>query len=37
MIGGNMMYLRALRDDESKFWIAQQVGNTKFTDNIKPG
>jgi hypothetical protein len=37
MVGCNIMHLCALRDDESKFWIAQQVGNAKFTDNIKPG
>jgi transposase-like protein len=35
-IKGNMKYLYALIDDESRFWIAQQVAYTKYTANINP-
>ncbi len=35
-IRGNMKYLYALMDDETRFWIAQQVADTKFTADIKP-
>jgi putative transposase len=35
-IKGNMKYLYALMDDESRFWIAQQVAYTKYTANINP-
>jgi hypothetical protein len=31
-----MKYLYALMDDEIRFQIAQQVGNTKYTADIKP-
>ena len=33
---GNMKYLYALMDDETRFWIAQQVADTKYTANINP-
>jgi putative transposase len=23
-------------DDETRFWIAQQVGNTKYTEDVEP-
>jgi len=32
----NTKYLYALMDDETRFWIAQQVGNTKYTEDIEP-
>jgi putative transposase len=35
-IKGNMKYLYALIDDETRFWIAQQVADTKYTANINP-
>jgi putative transposase len=35
-IKGNMKYLYALMDDETSFWIAQQVADTKYTANINP-
>jgi transposase-like protein len=35
-IKGNMKYLYALMDDETRFWIAQQVAETKYTANINP-
>jgi len=33
-INGNMKYLYALMDDETRFWIASQVANTKFKEDI---
>ncbi|MGH2612606.1 MAG: DDE-type integrase/transposase/recombinase [Rhabdochlamydiaceae bacterium] len=33
-IRGNMKYLYALLDDETRFWIAQQVSNNKFKDDV---
>jgi putative transposase len=35
-IKGNMKYMYALMDDETRFWIAQQVANTKFTADVRP-
>jgi transposase-like protein len=35
-VKGNMKYLYALMDDETRFWIAQQVADTKFTADITP-
>jgi transposase-like protein len=35
-IKGDMKYLYALMDDETGFWIAQQVADTKYTANINP-
>jgi transposase-like protein len=35
-IKGNMKYLYTLMDDETRFWIAQQVADTKYTANINP-
>jgi transposase-like protein len=35
-IKGDMKYLFALMDDETRFWIAQQVADTKYTTNINP-
>ena len=33
---GNMKYLFALMDDETRFWIAQQVSEKKGTSDISP-
>jgi putative transposase len=35
-IRGNMKYLYALMDDETRFWIAQQVSATKYTADVRP-
>ncbi len=35
-IKGNPKYLFALMDDQTRFWIAQQVADTKYTVNIQP-
>jgi putative transposase len=35
-IKGNTKYLYALMDDETGFWIAQQVAETKNTADITP-
>jgi transposase-like protein len=35
-VKGNMKYLYALMDDETRFWIAQQVADTKYTADITP-
>jgi transposase-like protein len=35
-VRGNPKYLYALMDDETRFWIAQQVADTKYTSNVRP-
>jgi transposase-like protein len=35
-VKGDMKYLYALMDDETRFWIAQQISDTKYTANINP-
>jgi transposase-like protein len=35
-VKGNMKYLYALMDDETRFWIAQQVADTKHTHDVQP-
>jgi putative transposase len=35
-VKGNTKYLYALMDDETRFWIAQQVAETKNTADITP-
>jgi putative transposase len=35
-VKGNMKYLYALMDDQTRFWIAQQIADTKFTADITP-
>lgn len=35
-VKGNTKYLFALMDDETRFWIAQQVPDKKNTDDIQP-
>jgi hypothetical protein len=32
----NLKYLHALMDDQTRFWIAQEVADTKFTADIRP-
>jgi putative transposase len=32
----NPKYLFVLMDDQTRFWIAQQVADTKYTSNIQP-
>jgi putative transposase len=31
-----LKYLYALMDDQTRFWIAQQVAETKYTSNVRP-
>jgi transposase-like protein len=33
---GDMKYVFALMDDQTRFWIAQQVATNKGTDDVKP-
>lgn len=33
---GNLKYLYALMDDQTRFWIAQEVTNTKYTADVRP-
>jgi transposase-like protein len=33
---GNMKYMYAIMDDETRFWIAQQVSGTKYTADVRP-
>jgi transposase-like protein len=35
-IKGNPKYIYALMDDETRFWIAKQVSDTKYTADIQP-
>jgi len=35
-VKGNKKYLYALMDDETRFWIAQQVAETKYDADINP-
>lgn len=35
-VKGNKKYLYALMDDETRFWIAQQVADTKETADVRP-
>jgi hypothetical protein len=35
-VHGNMKYMYALMDDQARFWIAQQVADSKFSANITP-
>ena len=35
-VKGNMKYFYALMDDQTRFWIAQEVANTKYTANVRP-
>jgi transposase-like protein len=35
-VRGNPKYLYVLMDDETRFWIAQQVADSKYVSNIRP-
>ena len=35
-VRGDMKYLYALMDNDTRFWIAQQVADTKYTADITP-
>jgi transposase-like protein len=35
-ICGNLKYLYAVMDDETRFWIAQQVSGTKYVADVRP-
>jgi len=35
-VQGNMKYLYCLLDDQTRFWIAQQVADTKYTADVTP-
>ena len=35
-IKGDRKYLYALMDDETRYWIAKQVSDNKYTDDVKP-
>lgn len=35
-VKGNIKYLYALMDDQTRFWIAQEVADTKTTADIRP-
>jgi transposase-like protein len=35
-VKGNMKYLYALMDDQTRFWIAQEVADTKYTADVAP-
>jgi transposase-like protein len=35
-VRGNMKYLYALMDDQTRFWIAQEVADTKYSADIRP-
>ncbi len=34
-VSGNLKYLFAMMDDETRFWIAQEVAETKFTHDVR--
>ncbi len=34
-VKGNQKYLYALMDDETRFWISQEVANTKYTEDLQ--
>ncbi len=35
-IKGDLKYLFAMMDDQTRFWIAQEVADTKFTADLRP-
>jgi transposase-like protein len=35
-VKGNMKYLYALMDDQTRYWIAQEAAETKYTADLKP-
>jgi putative transposase len=34
-VKGNMRYLHAMMDDETRYWIAQEVAETKYTHDVR--
>jgi len=35
-VKGNMRYVYALMDDQTRFWMAQEVADTKYTADLRP-
>jgi transposase-like protein len=35
-VKGNLKYLYAMMDEQTRFWIAQEVADTKFTTDLRP-
>jgi putative transposase len=35
-VKGNMKYLYAIMDEQTRFWIAQEVADTKYTADVRP-
>ncbi len=35
-VKGNMKYLYAMMDEQTRFWIAQEVADSKFTADVRP-
>ena len=35
-VKGNLKYLYAMMDDQTRFWIAQEVAETKYTADVRP-
>ena len=35
-VKGNMKYLYAMMDEQTRFWIAQEVGDSKYTADVRP-
>jgi transposase-like protein len=35
-VKGNMKYLYAMMDEQTRFWIAQEVAETKYTADVRP-
>jgi transposase-like protein len=35
-VKGNMKYLYAMMDEQTRFWIAQEVADTKYTADVRP-
>jgi putative transposase len=35
-VKGNLKYLYAMMDEQTRFWIAQEVAETKYTADVRP-
>ena len=35
-VKGNMKYMYAMMDEQTRFWIAQEVADTKYTADVRP-
>jgi transposase-like protein len=35
-IKGDRKYIYAMMDDETRFWIAKQVSDSKYTEDVRP-